>query len=44
MRWIAELVWDRSLTPFENIATWALGIVAFTLLYAFIVLAFILGE
>jgi hypothetical protein len=44
MRWIAELVWDRSLMPFENIATWALGIVAFTLLYGFILLAFLLGE
>jgi len=44
MRWVAELVWDRSLTPFENIATWALGIVAFTLIWGLTFLVFLLGE
>jgi len=41
---LLELVWDRSLTVFENLATWALAIVGLSLFWAFTVLVFILGE
>ncbi len=41
---LLELVWDRSLTVFENLATWALAIVNLLFLWAFTVLVFILGE
>jgi len=41
---LLELVWDRSLTVFENLAMWALAIVSLLFLWAFTVLVFILGE
>lgn len=41
---LLELVWDRSLTVFENLATWALAIVGLSLLWGFTVLVFLLGE
>ena len=40
---LSELFWDRSLTVFENLATWALGIVAFTLVWCFTFLVFLFG-
>jgi hypothetical protein len=32
MKW-TELFWDNSLSVFENLATWALGVIMFTLFY-----------
>lgn len=33
MNWIKELFWDDSLSTMDNLATWALGVVCFTLFY-----------
>ena len=44
MKWIKELFWDSSLSVRDNLATWALGVIGFTLFYVFLVLALILGE
>jgi hypothetical protein len=37
MKW-TELFWDNSLSVFENLATWALGVIMFTLFYIILVL------
>lgn len=44
MNWIKELFWDSSLSVRDNLATWALGVIGFTLFYALLVLVLILGE
>lgn len=44
MKWIVELFWDRSLSVRDNLATWALGIIGFTVFYVLLVLVLILGE
>jgi len=44
MNWIKELFWDRSLSVRDNLATWALGIIGFTMFYVLLVLVLILGE
>jgi uncharacterized membrane protein len=33
MNWIKELFWDSSLSVRDNLATWALGVIGFTLFY-----------
>jgi hypothetical protein len=38
MKWIKELFWDESLTTLDNLATWALGIIGFTLFYVLLFL------
>lgn len=42
MKW-TDLFWDNSLSVFENLATWALGVVVFTLFYILLFLALALA-
>jgi hypothetical protein len=44
MKWIKELFWDSSLTTMDNLATWALGVVCFTVFYVLLFLVLLLGE
>jgi hypothetical protein len=44
MNWIKDLLWDNSLSIRDNLATWALGIICFTVLYVFLFLILLLGE
>jgi hypothetical protein len=43
MNWIKELFWDNSLSVRDNLATWALGVIGFTLFYGLLVLVLVLG-
>jgi hypothetical protein len=38
MKWIKELFWDESLSTLDNLATWALGIIGFTVFYVLLFL------
>ena len=44
MKWIKELFWDRSLSVRDNLATWALGVIGFTMFYVLLFLVLLLGE
>jgi hypothetical protein len=44
MKWIKELFWDESLSVRDNLATWALGIIGFTMFYVLLFLVLLLGE
>ena len=44
MKWILDLLWDKSLSVRDNLATWALGIIGATMFYVLLVLVLILGE
>jgi hypothetical protein len=42
MKW-NDLFWDNSLSVFENLATWALGVIMFTVFYILLVLVLALA-
>ena len=44
MKWIKELFWDESLSVRDNLATWALGIIGFTMFYVLLFLVLLLGD
>ena len=44
MKWLKVLFWDRSLSVRDNLATWALGVIGFTMFYVLLVLVLVLGE
>ena len=44
MKWIKELFWDNSLSVRDNLATWALGVICFTVFYVLLFLVLLLGE
>lgn len=43
MKWITDLLWDRDLPVLDNLATWSLGIIGFSLFYALLFLVLLLG-
>ena len=44
MNWIKDLLWDNSLSVRDNLATWALGIIGFSMFYVLLFLVLLLGE
>jgi hypothetical protein len=44
MNWIKDLLWDKSLSVRDNFATWALGIIGFSMFYVLLFLVLLLGE
>jgi len=44
MNWIKDLLWDKSLSVRDNLATWALGIIGFSMFYVLLFLVLLLGE
>ena len=42
MKW-NDLFWDSSLSVFENLATWALGVIMFTVFYILLVLVLVVA-
>jgi hypothetical protein len=43
MKWMKELFWDSSLSVFDNLTTWALGVVCFTVFYVLLWLVLLLA-
>ena len=43
MKWMKELFWYSSLSVFDNLTTWALGVVCFTVFYVLLWLVLLLA-
>ena len=43
MNWVKDLFWDSSLCVLDNLATWAVGVIAFTTFYVLLFLVLLFG-
>jgi hypothetical protein len=39
-----QMIWNRRLTVMDNLATWAIGILCFTVFYVLLFLVLLMGE